>query len=302
MPPDVSLLVPCYNAAAHLPSLVASARAQHTPFAEILFYDDGSTDDTVRVAESLGCAILRGGVNAGAGAARNRLAAAARCKWIHFQDADDPLDPAFLAAMSVLLDDNTDVAVCDADWLDERSRTLVISWRHDRELFARDPVRAALRHPVSVICAIFRRERFLALGGIDEKLRMWEDADLSVRLAAAGARYSVINRVLTVSLRRPESFSHDYRASWNCRLRALHTYAATLATPWHDEIAKEAEIAAAALLSLGDRSAARTAILLARRLGANPPTTRSPLLGFLKFFLPPLIVLALQNSRRNRAQ
>lgn len=58
--PRIAMCVPAYNAAKHLPVLIASAAAQTVPFDEIWVYDDASTDDTAEVARALGARVVRG--------------------------------------------------------------------------------------------------------------------------------------------------------------------------------------------------------------------------------------------------
>jgi len=89
----IDLLVPCYNAAPYLKRLMDSVRAQTVPFANIICYDDGSSDDTSRAAQDLGLEIIRGEINRGPAFARNSLIERARSDWVHFHDADDLLIP-----------------------------------------------------------------------------------------------------------------------------------------------------------------------------------------------------------------
>jgi GT2 family glycosyltransferase len=300
-PLPISLLIPCHNAARHLPALAASIRALDPAFADILCHDDGSTDDTLAVARSLGLPIVAGGANLGVSHARNRLAAAATGEWLHFQDADDPLLPGFLAEMRPLLRPDVDVAVCDTDWVDSVSRSTILSWRYPAAPLRADPLAANLRQGIGCNTMIIRRTIFNAVGGFDETLRRWEDADLHVRLAAAGARYDSLEKVAAVSLRYPDSLSHDYRASWNARLSALQRYASILPERVRPVIAEEAERAADTLLSYQDAPAAASALALARRLGRAVPSTRNPALRLARAVLPPLMVLRLQQAVRRRA-
>ena len=296
----VSLLIPCHNAARHLPALAASIRALAPAFDEVLCHDDGSTDDTLAVARSLDLPIVASGSNRGVSHARNRLAAAAAGEWLHFQDADDPLLPDFLAEMRPLLRPDVDIAVCDTDWVDSVSRALVLSWRYPAAPLRDDPLAANLRRGIGCNTMVVRRETFLSVGGFDETLRRWEDADLHVRLAAAGARYDALEKVSAISLRYPDSLSHDYRAAWNARLDALLRYADTLPSRVRPIVAEQAEQAATELLRHGDRASARRAIALCHRLGRAVPSSRHPLLRLARGVLPAEWLLALQDRRRQR--
>ncbi len=61
----IAVLIPALNAARKLPAVIAAAM-QHAP---VLVIDDGSSDDTRRVAAATGATVLRHEVNRGKGAA-----------------------------------------------------------------------------------------------------------------------------------------------------------------------------------------------------------------------------------------
>jgi len=91
----VSTIIPVYNRAAMLREAVASVLAQtHRPV-EVLIVDDGSTDDTARVADDLASDAVRviHQSNGGAGAAREAGRRAARGEFIQHLDSDDLLLP-----------------------------------------------------------------------------------------------------------------------------------------------------------------------------------------------------------------
>jgi GT2 family glycosyltransferase len=277
-------------------------RAQTIPFATILCYDDGSTDDTVSVARNLGLDIVSGNPNCGVAHARNQLAARAVTEWIHFHDADDRIAPDFVARLGPLCDDQHDVVSCDADWIGESDGALHIAWRYDSDALVRDPVAHLLAHPLGLNNSIIRRSSWVGAGGCDETFAMWEDAELHFRLALAGARWRHVPEVLTWSLRNPTSFSHDYRT--NCRIH-LHFIEKHAGNPQcvrlRDVFAKQAERDAVAMLSLGDSAGAAEAIKLGRSLGLRPPSSRNPIWTVLRPVLPDLTLLRLQTwFRRER--
>ena len=51
--PTVSVIIPVYNDAEHLPRAIASVQAQTLKDVEILCIDDGSTDDTAATIQKL---------------------------------------------------------------------------------------------------------------------------------------------------------------------------------------------------------------------------------------------------------
>lgn len=106
MNPLVSVIVPCYNAAKTLHACLASALGQTYQPLEVIVVDDASTDDSVAIAERLGCRVYRLPVNAGVSAARNRGASAAAGEVLFFLDADVELAPDAVAnAVAVLRSD-----------------------------------------------------------------------------------------------------------------------------------------------------------------------------------------------------
>jgi hypothetical protein len=297
----ITLLVPCFNSARFLPRLMESVRAQTVPFSGILCYDDASTDDTCRVALELGLGLIRGEANRGPAFARNRLARAAGTEWVHFHDADDLLEPPFVERMSALLLPEVDVAVCDMDWVTESTGRLEIAWRYDGDLLACDPVEANLTKPVGVIACVFRREALLGVGGFDESLRTWEDADLQVRLARAGARYRALPEVLARGMRHQAGASSNLLEMGECQIRLLEGYAESLPARHRKTIAAQAERLAAWLLAerrLPEVSA--RCLSLCRRLGWKVPSTDHPLLRAARAFLPAPWLLRRQAAHRRR--
>jgi len=273
-----------------------SVRAQTIPFATILCYDDGSTDNTVSVARGLGLVIVTGHPNRGVAFARNQLAARAITEWIHFHDADDRIAPTFVARLTPLCDDQHDVVSCDADWIDETDGAIQIAWRYDQEALGKDPVAHLLAHPLGLNNSIIRRSFWADVGGCDESFAMWEDADVHFRLALAGARWRHVPEVLTWSLRNPRSFSHNY--SKNCRnhLRFIEKHAGNpQCARLRDDFARQAEGNAVVLLNLNDSAGATEAIRLARRLGLRPPSGRHPAWAILRPFLSDFTLLRFQS-------
>ena len=106
--PDVSVIVPCYNAQRFLSVCLESLKAQKAPEIEMIFIDDGSTDETGAMLDQFAKTEPRARVvhrkNGGVSSARNKGLSMAQGRYIAFMDADDALEevPGRTAATPVL--------------------------------------------------------------------------------------------------------------------------------------------------------------------------------------------------------
>ena len=222
----VTLVIPAYRAETHIARAVGSVRRERCVPEEILVVDDASPDRTAEVAAAAGASVLRLEQNGGPSVARNRGAAAARMPWIAFLDADDVWLPGKLAAQWVALCSWPDAAFCFTDYdalyadghvvareaaahpgyallrPDARAGDAV---RFDRESFARAFVRSMFIRQSSIVV---NRDLFLRSGGYDTALRLAEDYDLLLRLAALGP-VTAVERSLVGYHRRNDSLSAD---------------------------------------------------------------------------------------------
>jgi glycosyltransferase involved in cell wall biosynthesis len=100
--PLVTVVIPCFNAAASLAGTIESVLAQSEERFELLVIDDGSTDDSANVVAGFASVDPRIWMyrqpNAGVSAARNVGATLARAPIVAFLDADDRWHPDTLRA------------------------------------------------------------------------------------------------------------------------------------------------------------------------------------------------------------
>lgn len=111
----VSIIIPVYNAEKYVADCVSSAINQTWPNKEIIIVDDGSTDNSLKIARQYECGWIRvlTQENRGAGAARNTGLKNASGEFIQFLDADDILSPDKIKQQVNVLSHNTDkIAVC----------------------------------------------------------------------------------------------------------------------------------------------------------------------------------------------
>ena len=93
-PPLVSAIIPCLNEELTLGTCICKAQdafARRGIVGEVVVGDNGSTDRSVEIAESLGARVAHQPVK-GYGAAISAAAAAARGKYLIMADADDSYD------------------------------------------------------------------------------------------------------------------------------------------------------------------------------------------------------------------
>lgn len=99
----VSVIVPCYNVESTLERCLASVAAQTHENIEVLCVNDGSTDNTLAVAEGFAARDRRFRVidkaNGGYGAACNRALDEARGAWIAVVEPDDTVRPEMFERM-----------------------------------------------------------------------------------------------------------------------------------------------------------------------------------------------------------
>jgi len=104
MKPDVSLIIPFYNAADFMHRCIECVKKQDYKNFEAILIDDGSTDDSYQLCRQLTQDDQRFTVlhqaNAGASAARNMGIDQAQGKAICFMDVDDEIDSAYISALA----------------------------------------------------------------------------------------------------------------------------------------------------------------------------------------------------------
>ena len=215
----VSVVIPCFNAAAFVEEAVASVTAQtHAP-AEIIAVDDGSTDDTPAVLESLrrNSPIpfqVISGPNEGPSAARNRGLARARGTWIQFLDADDVLAPGkFRHQLALAASANpTPAFIAAVFWAVD-----LVSGHARISLLAEDPWVGLITASFGITSSnLWHAEAVRRAGGWSREMHTSEDPELMFRLLGDGG--SVVRDVtcLTTLRRRPDS-------QWNADLRRSYT-------------------------------------------------------------------------------
>jgi glycosyltransferase involved in cell wall biosynthesis len=213
--PTISVVVPCLNAAEVLGVQLEALAGQEVPGSwEVIVVDNGSSDDTRAVAEAfrhrLPALTVVVESQRGRHHACNRGAAIAGGRSLVFVDADDEVQPGFLAAMAAALE-------CHA----------MVAGRFDNTKFAAG---GGLQHgqrqsdaietgggflPFATgACTGIRADVFAAVGGFETEAHYCEDAALSWRVQLAGHDLSSVADAI-VARRQRQSYGAMFRQHRN---------------------------------------------------------------------------------------
>jgi len=181
--PVVSVVIACFNYAHTLPDAVASVLGQSLTDLELTIVDDGSTDDSLAVAQSLATdprVTVIGQENSGQPAIpRNRAISAARGRYVVSLDADDMLAPDVLEIGVATLE-----ADAGAGFAYPQQQDFGISDQLHQHLdFSLDRLKRFNYLPSATM---FRRAAWEAAGGYNLNVRGYEDWDLWLGIAEAG--------------------------------------------------------------------------------------------------------------------
>lgn len=203
--PKVSVIIPCYNLGQYLDEAVGSVLSQTYQDFEILVIDDGSTEPATRALladyRRPKTRVIQQ-PHGGLAAARNAGVANAGGEYMCALDADDRLEPSFLAKTARRLDTDPSVTFVSS-WLRMFGEE-EWEWRPER-----CDLPALLCEDTVLTAALVRRDAVLAVGGYDTKMPVQgdEDWDLWLTLVERGHRGVILPEVLFQYRRRHGSMS-----------------------------------------------------------------------------------------------
>ena len=215
----ISVVVPCYNNAAHLAATLGSVRAQTRRPLEVLVVDDGSSDDSVAVASTFEeVRLITLPRNSGVSWARNTGLLAARGEMIAWLDGDDIWEPNHLATVAGLLDAHPSAAMAFS--LTRAFGMFQNVW--EPLLPPLEPVDAFwpswMQTVAQMSTCVVWREGAMAVKGFDPTVRNVEDFEFFLRLARTGP--FVCTHEITARYRK-----HSASASWQIVPSRIQEYA-----------------------------------------------------------------------------
>jgi glycosyltransferase involved in cell wall biosynthesis len=215
--PLVSVILPVYNGERFVAETLESALRQTYRNLEIIIIDDGSTDRTNAVLQSLAAGDPRVHVftqsNGGVASARNRGLAEAHGEFIAPLDADDLWDPTKIERQVRRMQEageETGMVYCWWVWIDECGvvRDRSPEWKIEGEGLE---MLLQVNYTGNASVPLYRRRCLEEAGGYDETFERrggqgCEDWDVALKVATR-FRVAVVPELLTGYRRLPESMS-----------------------------------------------------------------------------------------------
>ena len=205
---EISVVIPTYNRAALLEQcLFALSRQSHPSLFEVIVVDDGSTDETPRLLESVSPPFelrIETQTNRGQAAARNVGAAAANSPYCLFVDDDVTFDRDFVALHLEAQRDNRGIAALGplrlrhAANANPLARHVALTWERHAAEAAKLERQATFRDCWSGNLSV-PRDALLDVGGFAEDLPRKHDVELGFRLARAGLHFRYVPRAVAVA-------------------------------------------------------------------------------------------------------
>lgn len=201
----ISVIMPVYNGCKFIPqSLPPLIDMMHRgEILEVIVVDDGSTDGSKQIAETIGATVLSSGGRLGPGGARNQAANTALGDILWFVDADVVVHADAARCLAAGFDVEQIVAVFGSYDSNPPARNffsqyknLVHHYYHNR---AKDEAQTFWSG-----CGAVRRNAFLSRGGFDVERYQYpsiEDIELGHRLIKAGGRIRLLRDVQCTHLK-----------------------------------------------------------------------------------------------------
>lgn len=189
MAPSIAVVITCYNKAPYVECALRAVLAQVHPADDVVFVDDGSTDDSLAIAAQFAAATpaLRVRIiqqpNSGQPAhARNAGIATVTTDLVICLDADDSISPLYLDAVIGAFTRDPGLGLAYPSGIGFGDGAL-------RPIDSQDWDPERLAHTNHLLCVTaFRREIWERVGGYRTNVRGYEDWDFWIAASALGYR------------------------------------------------------------------------------------------------------------------
>lgn len=202
----ISIIIASYNQQEYLTEAIESALDQTVKPLEIIIVDDGSTDNSLKIARSYSGVKVISQVNKGLASARNTGIMNAKGDYILPLDADDILKEDCIEKMILCIQrTNADIVAPSFKTFGVANTELILS----KEITFKHFAQANLIGYFSAI----RRSKLLEIGGYSPRMCWgYEDYHLWIDLLKRGSKLAVLEDVLVLYRTKPQSMIHTAQA------------------------------------------------------------------------------------------
>ena len=185
----VSVVIPTYNRGYCIKRSIESVINQTYPVSEIIVVDDGSTDNTKEIVESIKDNRIKYYMteeNRGAGAARNYGVSGADSEYIAFHDSDDICFENRIELEMAKMEECEEVGLVYGAHLVQTSETegyIVPDYRVSSGLEGDIYRKLLVKNTIGAPTILIKKEMFELVGGFDETMSSLEDWDFAIRVA-----------------------------------------------------------------------------------------------------------------------
>lgn len=227
--PVVSVLMVCYNGAPYLRQALDSARAQTFTDWELVFFDNGSTDESAAIANGFDPRVRVVGTRTRVplGLARSQAVAGSRGRYVAFLDSDDHWRADKLERqIRTLSAGKAQLAYSDCYVVSGRGR--VLGRYSQRAIPARGYVLAPLldENFIPLVTVMVDRDIITKAGGFDPHLQIAADYDLWLRIASRGS-IDYDPEPLASYRTHSRNLSSDFRTAYRENLRIYRSWRRT---------------------------------------------------------------------------
>ena len=198
-----SIIMPLYNKASYVRKAIDSVLSQTYKNWELIVVDDGSTDESYRVANECisnsqnGKCTLIEQSNSGVGATRNNGVKLAKNDYLCFLDSDDWYEPTFLEEMDKFIYDYPDAAIYATDYYYVKNKKKRLDYKADTGYINYCKVYSKSNSmPVTSSSVCVLKKVFNEFEGFAETLKLGEDFYLWIRVAL-NYRVAFLNKPLS---------------------------------------------------------------------------------------------------------
>lgn len=221
--PKVSVIMPTYNRADFIKESILSVLKQNFKNLEIIIVDDGSSDNTRQIINSIKDEriIYIYQKNKGRSAARNKAIEVARGKYLAFLDSDDLFMPGKIKKQFEFLEKNLDYGMVYTSALNinEKGEVMDVDYKATKSGNIYQDIAFYIPLVITLPTVMVKKKIVVSLHGFDEKMRRFEDTDMWRRIAKRYRIYAMKEPLTKIRAHRGNRMEHPEKL-----IRALDYY------------------------------------------------------------------------------